>query len=994
MESKKINQLATEMAPASTDLTIIGDPITGVSKKVTLEQISSLFSGLVSFYANYAAFPATGAIDTIYCAKDTSKLYLWSGSAYVEVFPSQALLDTYQLRSEKGNANGYASLDSLGKVPISQLPSSLMEYKGTWNAATNTPTLANGTGDTGDVYICSVAGTVNFGAGAITFAVGDYVIYSGTIWQRSSGAVGTVTSVAVTESSAALSITGSPITTSGTINIGFAGASTDYVAGDGSLVPFPTVVTQAQNLVTEVYNETGATLTKGTVVYINGGHGNLPTITKALATGDSTSAQTYGVVRTDITNNNNGYVTVIGNIDNIDTQAYAAGTQLYLSSTTAGAWTSTKQYAPAHLVYVGIVTRSHPTQGVVEIRIQNGFEMDELHNVSAQSPSNNDGIFYNTSTSLWEKKSIATVLGFTPANAALVVPYTGATGNVTLGAYKLTATNLEVLGATASIKATDTGAQLGIGVAANSGAISIASNGNVYLNSDVYLDTGYIGSGGGMLKYSSIGKLTKAVAGTDYVAPSALSGYLPLTGGTLTGALGGTSATFSGNVGIGNTASSPLDVTADNSTAINLRLRGRAADSVGQMEFWNNAQSTRYGYIATDSTAMSMVSTQAIPLILGTNSTTRLTIASTGAATFSSTIQSGVAGSGFSRMNKGTSTQAGYFEIFKGDGSTRLGYMGYDNTNFAFTAENSANFSFGGGNVGIGTSSPSYLLDVNGSSRVLNTFLVDSTTTAELRLRGGNYGSNYNTSLRSITGASGVLQFGNNDINYILAGNTAAGGYLSIRVNCASESVASGSEAMRITNAGQVQIKTPTTADALDITGAGNYWVALLKSTTNASQSYGLRINAGTNSSDVPLWIFDASSTNTLLKIRGDGYTFSPYTYNATTGGGANMHIASDGSLNRSTSSLKYKKDVRDYDKGLAEVMQMRPVYYKGKSETDGDKQYAGLIAEEIHDLGLTEFVQYADDETPDALAYSNMVALLVKAIQELEARLKTIENK
>ena len=240
MIGKKINQLATELAPESTDLTIIGDPTTGVSKKITIAQLGAIFSGAVSFYTNLAAFPVTGDINVIYCAKDTQKLYLWSGSAYVEVFPSQALLDTYQLRSEKGNANGYASLDSLGKVPISQLPNSIMEYKGTWNAATNTPTLANGTGDTGDVYICNVAGTVNFGAGPITFAVGDYVIYSGTIWQRSSGAVGTVTSVAASITGNSVSISGSPIVTSGTLAFAFAGNATQYVRGDGQLSTLPT----------------------------------------------------------------------------------------------------------------------------------------------------------------------------------------------------------------------------------------------------------------------------------------------------------------------------------------------------------------------------------------------------------------------------------------------------------------------------------------------------------------------------------------------------------------------------------------------------------------------------------------------------------------------------------------------------------------------------------------------------------------------------------
>ena len=81
----------------------------------------------------------------------------------------------------KGAANGYASLDSGGKVPVAQLPNSIMEYQGTWNASTNTPTLANGTGSAGDVYRVSVAGT----ALSLTFEVGDYIIYNGSTWEKS-----------------------------------------------------------------------------------------------------------------------------------------------------------------------------------------------------------------------------------------------------------------------------------------------------------------------------------------------------------------------------------------------------------------------------------------------------------------------------------------------------------------------------------------------------------------------------------------------------------------------------------------------------------------------------------------------------------------------------------------------------------------------------------------------------------------------------------------
>ena len=94
---------------------------------------------------------------------------------------------TVQFKSEKGANNGYASLDANGKVPTSQLPSSVFEYKGSWNAAANSPTLADGTGDAGDAYRVATGGTQNLGSGSITFTVGDLVIYDGAVWQRVDG---------------------------------------------------------------------------------------------------------------------------------------------------------------------------------------------------------------------------------------------------------------------------------------------------------------------------------------------------------------------------------------------------------------------------------------------------------------------------------------------------------------------------------------------------------------------------------------------------------------------------------------------------------------------------------------------------------------------------------------------------------------------------------------------------------------------------------------
>lgn len=83
-------------------------------------------------------------------------------------------------------ANGLATLDAGGKVPATQLPSSLLTLEGTWNASTNTPTLVDGTGDAGMVYLVTVAGTQDLGSGNQTFAVGDWVLYNSSgVWQQS-----------------------------------------------------------------------------------------------------------------------------------------------------------------------------------------------------------------------------------------------------------------------------------------------------------------------------------------------------------------------------------------------------------------------------------------------------------------------------------------------------------------------------------------------------------------------------------------------------------------------------------------------------------------------------------------------------------------------------------------------------------------------------------------------------------------------------------------
>lgn len=105
----------------------------------------------------------------------TNKLTLTMGEQ------TQEVTLPYINASEKGVAGGVATLDSSGRVPYSQLPESAMEFKGEWDASTNTPQLSDGTGTNGDFYICSVGGSVNFGTVAeprvVVFYPNDRVIY-------------------------------------------------------------------------------------------------------------------------------------------------------------------------------------------------------------------------------------------------------------------------------------------------------------------------------------------------------------------------------------------------------------------------------------------------------------------------------------------------------------------------------------------------------------------------------------------------------------------------------------------------------------------------------------------------------------------------------------------------------------------------------------------------------------------------------------------------
>jgi hypothetical protein len=167
------------------------------------------------------------------------------------------------------------------------------------------------------------------------------------------------------------------------------------------------IVLTASKEMVAVINKTGATIVKGSIVYLksSSSSGTHPEILLADADTEATSSKTLGATYEDILNDAVGYVVTSGEVDNLNTTAYNIGDKLWLSQT-AGQVTTTPPTQPAHTVFIGTVTRSQNTNGRILYAIQNGYELGELHNVLLTSPANNDALVYESSSLLWKNKPI------------------------------------------------------------------------------------------------------------------------------------------------------------------------------------------------------------------------------------------------------------------------------------------------------------------------------------------------------------------------------------------------------------------------------------------------------------------------------------------------------------------------------------------------------------------------------------------------------------
>ena len=234
-------------------------------------------------------------------------------------------------------------------------------------------------------------------------------------------------------------------------------------------------------------------------------------------------------------------------------------------------------------------------------------------------------------------------------------------------------------------------------------------------------------------------------------------------------------------------------------------------------------------------------------------------------------------------------------------------------------------------------------------------------------------------------------------------------------INFASDTVninTGGVTRATVDSNGRLGIGTSSPSYPLDVsTSSGKSSLQIITSGTGANDDVFLRMRIGGNTQDCWIDFGDsddqdagyirynhsnnfmsfATSASERMRIDSSGDLRVQRIYDNITSGGANVRVQSDGLLQRDTSSKRYKNTITDATHGLADLNKLRSVTYKGNN--DGDTIIGGLIAEEVHDAGLTEFVDYDSDNQPDALKYGNMVSLCIKAIQELSAKVETLET-
>lgn len=176
----------------------------------------------------------------------------------------------------------------------------------------------------------------------------------------------------------------------------------------------------------------GVAINKGQAVYVSSANGTNMIVSLADNTAEATSSKTMGLVAQDMLLNDIGYVVTEGLLAGLNTNSATAGDPVWLGQNGDLLFgLANKPYAPKHMVFIGIVTRKNANNGEIFVKVQNGFELDELHNVDLHTtvPVNGDVLGFDGT--LWVNKTVATWLGYTPVPQTRTITINGVTKDLT-----------------------------------------------------------------------------------------------------------------------------------------------------------------------------------------------------------------------------------------------------------------------------------------------------------------------------------------------------------------------------------------------------------------------------------------------------------------------------------------------------------------------------------------------------------------------------------
>ena len=198
------------------------------------------------------------------------------------------------------------------------------------------------------------------------------------------------------------------------------------IIADSINIDSAVILNTQQKQIAYVKNQSGTTMYKGQAVYSSGSTGDNKLVQLASSNTEQASSKTFGIVETDsIPNGSHGYIITFGVLSGFNTNGLTEGSSVYLSNT-LGQLTTTKPVAPLHSVTIGICIREQQNNGSIFVKIQNGFELNELHDVLITSPVNNASLYY--SGGLW-RDTTATLLVSDTTN--MLSKYVNTYGNQT-----------------------------------------------------------------------------------------------------------------------------------------------------------------------------------------------------------------------------------------------------------------------------------------------------------------------------------------------------------------------------------------------------------------------------------------------------------------------------------------------------------------------------------------------------------------------------------